>query len=157
MRKFLGSLIVVFFLLATSAAIAEPITRASDNCPVTVDIAKWVWVEYYDMPVGIDVDYEAGEPMAQDTEAFRVGHNCDCRLTGTLVPPPGAPGNWTWRFRGDGQNRCLYLNGPVSYPNVVDGPGVYYGEVTISVNGVTIQDNAGVYGGGTMTINVEAL
>jgi hypothetical protein len=153
---------VLFVVLAAlvslgSAIMAEPIMRDSDSCPVSVEIAQWVWVEFYDLPVGFDVDYEAAEPMAQDTEAFRCGHNCDVRLTGSLVPPPGAPGIWTWRFRGDGQSRSLYLDGPVSYPDVTHGPGVYYGEVTITVNGITILDPAGIYGGGVMTINVEAL
>lgn len=151
-------LLVFAGLMSIGAAVmAEPITRADDSVPVTIDIAKWVWVDICDED-GFTLDYEAGgQPYAVDSLPFKVGHNCDAILTGSLVRPTGAPGTWTWWFQGHNNSLRLLLDGPVNNPDLQHDAGVFDGRVSIRVAGIRITDRATTYTGGTLTINVNAL
>jgi len=151
-------LIVVAGLMSIGAAVmADPIMRAADSVPVTIDIAKWVWIDLISQDVGFLLDYEAGYPYADATLPLKCGHNCNVRLSGTLTPPPGAPGTWAWWYQGDGQSRRLLLDGPVSHPDVLSPAGEYMGRVTVRVSGIHITDRSTTYTGGVMTITVDAL
>jgi len=140
-----------------AAVMAEPITRAEDSVPVTIDIAKWVWVDIVS-DEGFLLDYEAATPYAMDTLPFKVGHNCDASITGSLVPPPGAPGTWSWWFQeGHSPRLRLLLDGPVTTPDVQHDAGVYEGHVNVKVSGIRITNRATTYTDGTLTITVSAL
>ncbi len=137
---------VVLLLVLGTVALAEPIDWAYDSAPVNLNVAPWVYIYFVNGEnAEFYIDVEAGEEGASDVEEIVAGHNCNALVTGVLIPPPGAPGQWSWYFIGDGH--ALYL----------PGAGEYFGRVKVRVSGITINDPAGFYPGGTMVIHIGCL
>jgi hypothetical protein len=144
--RYLVVLMALAVLGFSGAALAEPISRASDSAPVNLTVACWVDIHFEN---GENADFylevEALDGGADDVEDFIASHNCPAVVTGLLTPPPGAPGTWSWRFIGDGQQ----LNLP--------GAGVLERQVKVSVRNITINDPAGIYPGGQMEIFIACV
>ena len=145
--KYLVALAVLAVLGFTGAAMAEPISFASDSAPVNLDIACWVYLYFENPEASFDLDVEAGQGGAEDVETFTVGFNCPSYLWGSLTPPPGAPGVWDWWFIVPGWKEAwTYGNGEIG--------GV---PADVNVSGITIMDPAGFYPGGQLDLYITCL
>jgi hypothetical protein len=142
--KYLVVLAVLAVLGFSGAALAEPISFASDSAPVTLDIACWVYLSFEGAEFNLDV--EAGQGSAEDWEWLYWGHNCPIVLTGELTPPPGAPGQWDWGWWSIGTHEFYeYVPWAGSDP------------IGVQVSGIGIWDAAGSYPGGQLTMWVSCL
>jgi hypothetical protein len=125
-------LVLALFALAT-AALAEPITYAIDERPVTLEIAKWVYVNFADEGEPFYLDVEAGTGGASATKDVVFGHNCDGdSLCG--VYPNVQMGTWGVAFGSTGSEYRLFT-----------GTGEEMDTITVTVSGITINDAAGLY------------
>jgi hypothetical protein len=159
--------LVVLFLVALLAIMgsvsqAEPITRASDSCSVTLYIAEWVWIDLL-CENGIYLDVEAGETGARGICSFVAGANTHAHLNAILTPPPGIPpgvimdsgienilvtsGAASWNYYIGNDELCLNWTG-------VNPAGTFSGDLFVAVSDVDITDRAGVYAGGGITANI---
>ena len=142
--KYCAALVAACLLLCGGAALAEPISFASDSAPVNLDIACWVYIYFADEHASFDLDVEAGQGGAADTETFVAGWNCPAYIWSSLTPPPGAPGVWDWWIVEPGYKDWLLY-----------GAGEGWGYANVNVSGITIWDAAGFYPGGQMDLYVS--
>ncbi len=141
--KYLVALAVLAVLGFSGAALAEPICFASDSAPVNLDIACWVYIYFLEPESFFDLEVEAGAGGDEDVEDVVMGWNTPVFISGSLTPPPGAPGVWDWW---------------VIEPPYKDWWGWGAGEIVVpagvNVSGITIMDPAGFYPGGQLDLYI---
>jgi len=164
------ALLAVLLLTLGTAALAEPVGRARDVAPVTLEWAPtaFVYFESYDQYMvrcnngdddeddndeegpAFNLDVEAGQTGAYDIQEMTVGANCPVAVTGILTPPPGAPGIWSWELISEDRHHghSLHFGGPEN------GRGHHKVQVQVQVEGISIYDPAGHYPGGEMRVFV---
>ena len=129
---------IALVALFTAPATAAPITTASAECDVTLTIEKYCYIQYTGCIFELVVT--GGASGDCQTENFAAGANFEFYLSSTLVPPPGAPGDWT-----DGMDP---VGGPIP-------PGEVTGTVQVCVENITLADGSGYWDGGTKTITIS--
>jgi len=131
--------IVVFLLiLCMPPALHAQETLASPDKFVTVTYAGGAG---FALALCGDTSY------AYARQAFTARHRNNARLTGVLIPPPGAPSGlqWNWWFDNGLHDMTLH------------GNGEYTGLVTVAVGGNPLTVPAGTYAGGTMCLVIDFL
>lgn len=159
--KHTAVLLVLCVFALGAVALADEIRAARDSAPVSLEVEPWLFVSLAEGGVdgqnghddgneGFYLDVEPGENGAWDVEEMEVRHNCHAFVSGVLTPPPGAPGAWSWDF--------IFEDGRHGHGVHLEPPHKGWGWghlkllVEVRVDGITINDPAGVYAGGQMTV-----
>lgn len=124
-------------LLAVPAMAAEGPPPQSEQVAVTLTIEQYC---YANMAGSFNLLIDGGYSSASASASlsFSAGANFSAVITDELIPPTGAPGDWS---------------NDISYTGSF--PGEVTGTVTVTVENVEYADGTGYWDGGTKTITIS--